>query len=130
MVESRGGRVLIVNDDPRLVESVRTLLADEGYEVRTACDGRAALEALSGYPADLILLDLIMPRIDGWEFLMRRAANRDLMQSHVVVWSVAPPEDLERARKLGADSILSRHATDPDRLLSTIRQAMTARPIA
>jgi CheY-like chemotaxis protein len=122
---SARGRVLIVNDDARLAGSVQTLLTDEGYDARCAVDGLAALDALASWPADVIVLDLIMPHLDGWEFLIRRAADPALTEAPVVVWSVALPEELERARALGADECLPGGLTDPDHLLAVVKQVLT-----
>src|SRR5262249_10265411 len=82
-------RVLVVNDDVRLADSVQMLLAEVGYETRVAYDGEAALRTLEGWPADLVLLDLMMPHLDGWGFLARRAAEPQLARAYVLVWSVA-----------------------------------------
>ena len=65
------GRILVVDDDESIRQIVRLFLSDEGYEVREATNGEVALELLSGYQPDLILLDLRMPVIDGWEFARR-----------------------------------------------------------
>jgi CheY-like chemotaxis protein len=117
-------RVLVVNDDQRLAESVQTLLDAEGYEVRTAPDGEAALQALAHWPADVVLLDLIMPGMDGWAFLERRAENPDLGRSRVLVWSVAEHDGLERARRLGASDALPRASTTPDALLEAVAKLL------
>lgn len=61
--------ILIVDDDELRCELLAELLEDEGYSVRIATDGEAGLADLSKAPADLILLDIIMPRIDGVRFL-------------------------------------------------------------
>ncbi len=72
MDEGRHRRVLVVNDDASLAESVCRLLREEDYEARLALDGQAALETFAEWSADLVLLDLIMPRLDGWRFLESR----------------------------------------------------------
>jgi two-component system, OmpR family, phosphate regulon response regulator PhoB len=118
-------RVLVVNDDSRLADSVRALLTEEGYDARCAADGQAALDALADWPADVILLDLIMPRLDGWAFLRRRVADPALTETAVVVWSGALPEELERARALGANACLPGGLTDPDRLLIVVKENVT-----
>jgi CheY-like chemotaxis protein len=120
-------RVLVVNDDLRLAESVGSLLQDEGYETRIARDGLAAIETLSEWPADLVLLDLMMPHLNGWEFLERRANEPILARSLVVVWSVAPPVELERARTLGADECLPGGTTAPDDLLEVVSDVLSRR---
>jgi two-component system chemotaxis response regulator CheY len=62
------GRILVVDDDPAILDFVSMALSDEGYEVQTAADGRSALEIIERWPPDLILLDMRMPIMDGWEF--------------------------------------------------------------
>jgi len=120
--------VLVVNDDLRLAESVRSLLEDEGYDTRIARDGLAAIEILSEWPADLVLLDLMMPHLNGWDFLAKRTDDPLLARSLVVVWSVAPPFELARARELGADHCLPGGATDPDALLEVVSEVLSRRP--
>jgi CheY-like chemotaxis protein len=120
-------RVLVVNDDVRLAESVQSLLADEGYETRVARDGLAAIDALGEWPADLVLLDLMMPHLSGWDFLARRAREPALARLLVVVWSVAPTVELDRARQLGADECLPGGSTNPDDLLEVVSDMLSRR---
>jgi CheY-like chemotaxis protein len=112
-------RVLVVNDDARLAEGVRGLLCEQGYDARVVLDGLAAVETFADWPADLILLDLFMPRLDGWGFLEKRDRDPALKRASVLVWSVAANEELELARRLGATECLPR-ATSPDRLLDSV----------
>lgn len=62
-------RILIVDDDSLFRESVRSNLEDAGYEVAEAADGHKALQELEANPADLIVLDIVMPEKDGFEIL-------------------------------------------------------------
>src|SRR3984893_4539339 len=64
-------RILIVDDDESMRQIVRICLTDEGYEVCEASNGQVALNALTAFQPDLILLDLRMPVMDGWEFARR-----------------------------------------------------------
>jgi two-component system OmpR family response regulator len=123
--EARHPRVLVVNDDAPLAESVCQLLREEDYEARLALDGEAALRTFAEWPADVVVLDLIMPRLDGWRFLERRSHEASLAQVPVLVWSVGARDELELARRLGADVCLARTATSPDQLLDTIAKLLT-----
>lgn len=74
-------RVLVVDDDPEVVEAVGTMLEDDGYDVETATDGPAALKSVLDAPPDLIVLDVRMPRLNGWEFceiVRRQSHTRDV----------------------------------------------------
>jgi CheY-like chemotaxis protein len=65
-ISPRHGRVLVVDDDPNVVDLVRQFLEGEAYEIATAMDGQEALEAIGRQRPDVILLDLLMPRLDGF----------------------------------------------------------------
>src|SRR4030095_17131543 len=75
------GRLLVVDDDPQVVDLVRQLLEGEPYEVVAATDGQEALEVISHQRPDIVLLDLLMPRLDGFaviEHLQQDAQYRQL----------------------------------------------------
>jgi DNA-binding response OmpR family regulator len=61
------GRILIVDDDQNICELLRLYIEKEGFETRIANDGKAALEAFESYSPDLILLDIMLPELDGWQ---------------------------------------------------------------
>jgi CheY-like chemotaxis protein len=102
------------------------LLVDAGYEASFALDGRAALDTLRQWPADLVLLDLIMPRLDGFGFLSRLPLDAPSTSTPpiIVVWSVAGTQELERARALGASECLPRASIGPDELLRTLERLL------
>ncbi|HEY7375855.1 MAG TPA: response regulator [Polyangia bacterium] len=60
--------VLVVDDDPDMVEVMQTVLHDAGYETRAACNGRQALDVVAARMPALILLDMLMPVMNGWQF--------------------------------------------------------------
>lgn len=61
--------ILVVEDDPDIRELLTELLEEEGYEVKSAADGEEAIEELNQYSPRVMLLDLMMPRVSGWELL-------------------------------------------------------------
>ena len=69
--EVRGGRVLVVDDDPDVREAVETALELEGHSVMTATDGLAALRRLGQAEFDAVVLDVLMPNLDGFEVCRR-----------------------------------------------------------
>ncbi|QEL17686.1 response regulator [Limnoglobus roseus] len=76
MADSRSLSVLIVDDNPDAADSLATILALKGYPVRTAYNGPDALKMAAEAPPDVVLLDLLMPGMDGWEVANHLAATR------------------------------------------------------
>lgn len=88
MTSSEHG-VLVVDDDADIRSVVSELLTDEGYQVKTAVNGREALATLASWRPDVILLDLMMPIMDGWTFLTSRQSNCTLRRIPVIVMSAS-----------------------------------------
>ena len=110
-------RVLVVEDDADLREMMAQLLTLEGFQAATASNGREALQYLKGRHPDVILLDLMMPVMDGWEFRRQQRADPDLAQVPVIVLSAL---DQARASGLDPDAFLKK-PLDFDRLLQLVR---------
>src|ERR1039457_4691968 len=72
------GRVLIVDDDERQRNALAAILSDSDLDTRVAADGLEALERLTAFPADVIVADLVMPRMDGFELLRHLKERGDL----------------------------------------------------
>ena len=84
-------RILIVDDDPEISEPLAEVLVREGYSVGRAGDGAQALDALASTLADVVLLDLNMPVMNGYEFLRLRAADQRLAKIPVIIMSASVP---------------------------------------
>ncbi len=89
-------RILIADDAPDAAETLAVYLRMDGHEVRTAADGVEALAKMAVQPPDVLVVDLIMPRKNGWEVLDEMAAKPELAKVPVVVLSgfVDIPEPL------------------------------------
>jgi CheY-like chemotaxis protein len=103
----RVARILVVEDDETLRETLTEVLADEGHDVRGAAHGYEALEHLDGWSADVIVLDLMMPRMDAFEFREHQRARPDAATTKVMVLSAAR-ELASAADRLGADAWLAK----------------------
>jgi CheY-like chemotaxis protein len=79
--------VLVVDDENDIREAVSELLAEEGYTVIAAEDGAAALKQLRAHHPDVVLLDLMMPGMNGWEFRAAQKGDPDLSKIPVIVLS-------------------------------------------
>jgi CheY-like chemotaxis protein len=97
-VKSAGG-ILVVDDDPDLREFLRLMLTSMGFEVTSAANGQEALDDMEGHDPDLILLDMKMPVMNGWEFC-RALEGRDSRPPIVVL--TAAPDPAGRAAEVHA----------------------------
>jgi DNA-binding response OmpR family regulator len=97
--------VLVVDDEPQVVWVLQYSLEAEGYTTLSARDGAAALEAVDLFRPKLVLLDIMMPTLDGWSVLRELAKLPDGIRPRVVVVSALTSlRDRARAAELGADA--------------------------
>jgi len=117
----RKSTVLVVDDEPRILRFVRAELEAAGFEVLTASDGSSALELVESHSPDLVVLDVIMPGMDGFEVLRRLRSRRAVP----VILLTARGSDADKVRglDLGADDYLTKPFS-PDELSARIRAVL------
>jgi CheY-like chemotaxis protein len=116
-------RALIVEDDVTTREMLRRVLVADGWEVGEAGNGREALDRLESEPAQLILLDLLMPEMDGFAFLAALRAKPEFTITPIIVITAADLSDEDRRKLSGAvEHILQKSAFGREELLLQIRQ--------
>ncbi len=124
-MHGRDPRVLVVEDDEEIAQVLQRSLRMEGYEVRLAGDGEAALDAASAFNPDLVILDLGLPKLDGMEVAKRMRANDD-----VPILMLTARDALE-ARVEGLDSGADDYLVKPferQELLARLRALLRRRP--
>jgi len=111
----------VADDEPAIVENVRLVLEAEGHEVLTASDGFEALELLQAQPVDLILADISMPGMNGYQLLERVRQNPDwlpipfmFLTAHVL------DSDIRYGKELGVDDYLTK-LIQPEDLLAAVQ---------
>jgi CheY-like chemotaxis protein len=120
-VTDRTPRVLVVDDDEAVRQIVTLNLQFEGFEVATAVDGQDCLEQVGEVRPDVVVLDIMMPRLDGWETLARLRADPATAGLKVLVLSARAMEaDLRRGDRAGVDAYMTK-PFDPDELVRTVR---------
>ncbi len=101
--------ILVVDDEPNIVLSLEYLMDKEGYEVRTASDGEEALAALNDKVPDLILLDVMMPKRDGYEVCQVIRANPDWRAIRIIMLTAkGRAVEREKGIALGADEYITK----------------------
>lgn len=127
MIPNEAIRVMVVDDEPDIRQTLERLIRSEGYMVSTAANGREALEALAAEPADLVVSDVRMPVMDGIE-LMKAVKARDEMVEFIILTGYASLENAVAAmRENGAFDYLAKPPDNPDALLNTIARALERR---
>lgn len=116
--------ILIVDDLPQNIELLEAYLAPYGYEILTASSGAEALEKLASYSVDLILLDVMMPGMDGFE-VARRVRQNDTMQllPIILVTALHETEDRVRGIEAGCDDFISK-PVDKSELVARVRSLL------
>lgn len=101
--------ILIVDDAPNIVLSLEFLMKQEGYTVYTAVDGEEALEKVRAHKPNLVLLDVMMPKLDGYEVCRQIRANPAWQEVRVIMLT-AKGRDVERQKglELGADAYITK----------------------
>jgi two-component system OmpR family response regulator len=100
-------RVLVVDDEPAIADLVSTTLRYEGFETSTAGDGRAALEAVEAFRPDLLVLDVMLPDLDGFE-VQRKLIDRGLRVPVLFLTARDATEDKVRGLRVGADDYVTK----------------------
>ncbi|MEK6410764.1 MAG: response regulator [Acidobacteriota bacterium] len=120
-------RVLVVDDDPDALELVVAMIEDSGYETQTATTGREALDAIERHRPDAIILDLMLPEIDGFEVVHRLSLNPDWRTIPVILLTARDLSHEERrALDIGTARIIQKGSFSRDELLAEMRVVLGA----
>jgi two-component system alkaline phosphatase synthesis response regulator PhoP len=124
---ANGRRALICDDDPLLLELMQFRLSGKGYEVSTAADGAEALEKARGERPDIVVLDAMMPRVDGFQVLKSIKDDPSLTGTIVIMLTARKAErDIVSALEKGADDYLVKPFI-PEELLARMNRLFLRR---
>jgi two-component system OmpR family response regulator len=116
--------ILVVDDDPDIRAMVVFALEDAGFKLREASDGESALAAIEEKAPDLVVLDLMMPNVDGFGVLRTRRQRALAPQTKFLVLTAKTAErDFVRGWELGADEYLTK-PFDPDKLIQKVKDLL------
>ncbi|MFN2588939.1 MAG: response regulator transcription factor [Actinomycetota bacterium] len=114
-------KVLVADDEPALRKLLKTNMELEGYETLEAANGAEVLESVRRDNPDIILLDIMMPVMDGWEVMTELAANPEYSQKVILVSAKASDDAQLQGWELGADEYITK-PFDLDALLQRVRE--------
>lgn len=120
-------RILIVDDEPNIVLALELLMRREGYEIRSVDDGEKAVETARTFRPDLMLLDVMMPRMDGYEVCQRIRSDASL-KNIVIVMLTAKGREVEREKglALGADLYITKPFSTRD-VVRRVREMLSSK---
>jgi CheY-like chemotaxis protein len=124
--ETTAGRVLISDDDAAMRRLIARTLADDGYQIEEARDGEETLDILQDKDVDLLILDLVMPNVSGWDVLERRVKDEHLRKMPVIVVSARRGPDVARAVAFGIYGLVPK-PFDPSDLRDLVRTCFLER---
>jgi CheY-like chemotaxis protein len=125
--DDRRQRALVVEDDPATREMLRRMLERDGWAVAEAPDGQVGLAHVAAAPPDLVLLDLMMPEMDGFGFVERLRSEPAWREIPVLVVTAKDPTDEERRRLTGkVQCVIQKGAYTRDALLGEVRRIVQA----
>jgi DNA-binding response OmpR family regulator len=113
-------KVLIIEDNETLNEAYKLILEKDGHDVSTAFNGVEGLEQLKKSSPDLILLDMLMPKMDGIDFLRHFKADKFPKTTIIILSNLNEDEQVDEARKLGAHRYILKANTSPRELAARV----------
>lgn len=119
-------KILLVEDDDLLRETFTLIITTQPYQLDSAPDGQVALDLCKKTDYDLILLDLMMPVLDGAGFLRKFTPNRPAKTKILILSNISSGKDLDEAVSLGAERSVLKASLTPKEILSMIRYELDA----
>jgi DNA-binding response OmpR family regulator len=117
--------ILLIEDDPFLIDIYTTKLKESGFGVEVATDGEAALRKVKEKKPDLMVLDIVLPQIDGWEILRKVKSTPKLKNLKVIILSnLGQKEEVEKGVKLGATKYLIKAHYTPSQVVEEIKKVL------
>lgn len=117
-----GGRVLLIEDEPNIIEAIRFILSRDGWHVHTHSDGNTALEAVEQREPDLVVLDVMLPNRSGYDILSDLRAKPETKDLPVLMLTArGQKKDRELAERLGASRFMTKPFSNGE-VLETVRE--------
>lgn len=117
--------ILLVEDDPFIADIYLTKFKESGFEVEVAEDGQTALAKIKTKRPDLLLLDIVLPNIDGWELLRKVKQDEKLKDIKIIILSnLEQKPEIEKGLKLGADKYLIKAHHTPSDVIAIVERTL------
>lgn len=116
--------ILLVEDDPFLIDIYSTKLKESGFQVEVASDGEKALAEVAKNKFDLVILDIVLPQMDGWEILEKMQSEKIKNQNLkvIILSNLGQKEEVAKGLRLGADKYLIKAHYTPSEVVAEIKK--------
>jgi len=118
-------KILIIEDDPFLSEMYAAKFSQSGFQVETASDGKNGLEKIKTSGPDLILLDIVLPKMDGFEVLKKVKENSQLKKIPIILLTnLGQKDEVEKGLALGADEYIIKAHFTPTAVVAKVKEIL------
>ncbi len=119
--------ILLIEDEQVLIDVLKKRLTKEGYEVKIAKNGEQGLELIKNNDPDLVLLDIVMPKMDGFEVLEELNKDPELSEVSVIIISNSgEPVELEKVKELGAEDWVIKTEFNPQDVVNKVEKQLNS----
>lgn len=124
MTEQHTPKILLIDDDPFIVDMYVLKFKEEHFEVETAHDGKEGLKKIKEYNPDVVLLDVVMPAMDGFETLEALKKDSTCQCRVILLTNLGQKEDVERGMHLGADDYIIKAHFTPSEVVAKVKSLL------
>lgn len=122
-------KIIVVEDDPMLGEIYEKKFSDAGFEMKLVTSGKTVEDEVAAYQPEMVLLDIVLPDMDGYEILEALSKNDDTRSVPTYVFSnLSAKEDIERATSLGAKGFITKSSFTPTQLVDEVKKILGSAP--
>lgn len=121
-------KILIIEDDSFLSEMYSTKLTQDGFEVEVAIDGEQGLEKIKSVKPDLVLLDIVLPKMDGFEILENTKKDKELQDIPIILLTnLGQKNEIEKGFSLGADECIIKAHFTPTAVVAKVKEVLKSK---
>ena len=118
-------KIILVEDDPFLIDIYTTKLKELDFAIQVATDGEEAISKIKEEKPDLIVLDIVLPHVDGWEILREIKGEEKLAKTKIIILSnLGQKEEVEKGLQLGATKYLIKAHYTPSQVVEEIKKIL------
>ena len=125
MATSKDTKILVVDDDPFILDMYVIKFKEQGFQIDTATDGKMALERIDAGKPDIVLLDVVMPKMDGFD-VIKKIQDSQTPRAFKILFltNFGQKEDVERGMQMGADGYIIKAHFTPSEVVAKVKELL------